>query len=972
MFKLQLHSINIMVCILGLVCLNYAAKAQKRPGIKKKTKTAIIQEMPIDSGIDLGYTKQKKADITGAVSVVQDNNIKELVPVSVDALLQGQAAGMQVTNVSGAPGSGALTTIRGVSTINAGSSPLYVIDGIPLKTYRFVNPLTKNADNNPLADINPDDIESITVLKDAQATALYGMRGSNGVVIITTSGGTAGKTYLDFSGYTGVMSAPNALSVLNADDYRNFILEKERSRGLSQQAIANGMGRYLLVSTPQNQIERYNNNTNWQNELLKRGVYNNYHLKLRGGDAIARYALNVGYTNQSGTIDNSKYERFTTRFNLDYKVNRKLTILNTISYARTDKTLQDEGNEPNTSPLYLATLKSPMLAIWSQDLTGANLNKVDSADYLGKNNPYAVVNRMKNVNSTNRIMGAITGQYTFSKYLTLNSTISADYLRLDETRFRPGAGFVPENEAVRSSSENNTSETMLLNENTLNYNKLFGNHSISAMIGNAFQSTEQQNQFALAINSPSDEFTSISATDPQLIDSISSYEPAWKLISFFGSVNYAYKGKYLIGANLRADGSSRFAKGKQWGYFPSVGIAWRVSSEPFFKNKKLINELKLRLSYGLTGNQEVGYYGSYTALVPANYNNQPGVRFGMVGNPDFTWEKTRQFNAGIDLSILKRLSITADAYIKDTRDLLNYVNLPGISGFSSYVVNGGSVRNTGVELTISGKVLTGRLGWQANLTAAYNKNKILGQAQNQEPITNYGGYQINSGIGSSIGAFYGYNAIGVYRTTADVKVKNGADNAHPFQGGDIIFEDVDKNGVIDQNDMKNIGKNNPDLFGGFSNVFSYKSFDLNIFMDFALGRDIYNAQRASLEAMSGYDNQSTSINNRWRADGDATSMPRLLQNDVVGNTRFSSRWIEDGSYLRFKAVTIGYNIPVKESRKVFKSARILFTAQNLYTFTKYKGYGPEIGSITNPITYSVDYGNVPQLRAFVLGLHLGL
>lgn len=956
----------------GLICLTFMAKAQKRPTTNRKKTNTVVQQLPVDSSINIGYLKQNKTAITGAVSVVQYSKLSELVPVSIDARLQGQVAGMQVTNVSGAPGSGALATIRGVSTINAGALPLYVIDGIPLKTYRFNNPLTKNVDNNPLADINPEDIASVTVLKDAQATALYGMRGSNGVVIITTSGGTAGKTYLDFSGYTGVMSAPERLPVLNADQYRSFILEKEQSRGLSQSAIANGIGRYLLVSTPSNQIERYNNNTNWQDELTKRGVYNDYHLKLRGGDAIARYALNVGYTSQGGIVNKSKYERFTTRFNLDYKVNRKLTILNTISYARTDKTLQDEGDAPNTNPLYLATVKDPMLAIWSQDLTGANLNKVDSADFLGKNNPYAVVNRMKNINSTNRIMGAITGQYSISNNLTLNSTISADYLRLDETRFRPGAGFVPENEAVRSSSENNSSETMLLNENTLHYNKSSGNHLFSAMVGNAFQSTEQQNEFALAINSPSDEFTSINATDPQLIDSVSSYEPTWKLISFFGSANYSYKGKYVIGANLRADGSSRFAKGKQWGYFPSVGLAWKLSSEPFFKARKLINELKLRVSYGMTGNQEVGYYGSYTALVPANYNNQPGVRFGMVGNPDFTWEKTRQFNAGIDLALLKRLSITADFYIKDTHDLLNYVSLAGISGFNSYVVNGGAVRNTGLELTISARVLRGPIGWQTSLTAAYNRNKILDQVVNQQPIANYGGYQINSGIGSTIGAFYGYNAIGVYRSTADVKVKNGADNAHPFQGGDIIFEDVDKNGVIDQADRKNIGKNNPDTFGGFSNVFSWKSFDLNIFMDFALGRDVYNAQRASLEAMSGYDNQSTSINDRWRVDGNVSDMPRLLHNDPVGNTRFSSRWIEDGSYLRFKTVTLGYNIPVNESRKVFKSARILITAQNLYTFTKYKGYGPEVGSMTNPITYSVDYGNIPQLRAFVLGLHLGL
>ena len=978
MFQLKLPLVSTMVCVLCLVCLSDMARAQqKKQNSKPKpkvavSKIAVLQPLSTDSGINIGYIKVKKPNITGAISSVQENKWKELAPVSIDALLQGQVAGLLVTNISGAPGAGALTTIRGASTLNGGSMPLYIVDGIPVKTYRFVNALAKNVDNNPLADLNPNDIATITVLKDAHATAPYGMRGANGVIVINTSGGTAGKTYLDFSGYTGLMNAPEQRSVLNADEYRSYILEKERARGQTPQDIANGIGRYLLVSTPQSQIERYNNNTNWQDEVLKQGYLNNYHLKLRGGDAIARYSLNVGYTNQSGVLVKSNYERFTTRFNLDYKVNRKLTILNTISYARTDKDLQDEGNALGTNPLYLATVKSPTLAPWRQDLTGRDLNGLDSVDYVGKNNPYAVVNKLKNLNSTNRIMGAITAQYAFSRYLTLNSTIAADYLRLNETRFRPSEGFAAEREIIRSAAENNSSETMVSNENTLSFNKLYTNHSLRVLVGNAFQSTEQRNEFAQAINSPSDEFTSISATDPQLLDSVSSYEPSWKLMSFFSSVNYAYKGKYLLSANFRADGSSRFAKDKRWGYFPSIGLAWNISSESFLKKNKTINELKWRASYGLTGNQEVGYYGSYNALVPAIYKSQPGVRLGFIGNPDFTWEKTSQFNTGFDLSLFKRLALSADFYVKETHDLLNYISLPGISGFTNYVVNDGRIRNTGVELSLSGRVLTGKIGWQTNFTVAYNKNKILEHPQSEDPVMNYGGYQTNSGVGSAVGAFYGYNAIGVYKNSTDVNVKNGADNANPFSGGDIIFEDIDRNGIIDQADRRMIGNSNPDFFGGFSNSFSYKRFDLTVFVDYALGRDVYNAQRASLEAMSTYDNQATSIQARWRVEGDVSDLPRFLHDDPVGNTRFSSRWIEDGSYLRFKAITLGYNIPAKENRKFFKSARILFTAQNLYTFSKYQGYGPEVASITNPVNYSIDYGNLPQLKTFMIGLHLGL
>ncbi|HEX6428357.1 MAG TPA: TonB-dependent receptor plug domain-containing protein, partial [Niastella sp.] len=380
----------------------------------------------------------KRSEVTAAVSVVEKKSVDELIAVSIDGLLQGQAAGMQVTNISGAPGSGALTTIRGASTLHAGTQPLYIVDGIPVKTYRFINPLGKNVDNNPLADINPGDIASITVLKDAQATALYGIRGANGVIIVTTTGGTAGKTYLDFSAYTGIMSAPKRLPVLNADDYRAYILEKETARGVSQGEIANGVGRYLLVSTPDDQLQRYNNNTNWQQQVFRKGAFNNYHLRLRGGDAVAKYSLSIGYTNQTGAFSNSRYERFTARFNLDYKVNRRLTILNTVAYSHSGKKVLDEGDAPETNPLNLATLKSPVLTVWSQDVEGTNLSAVDSADYTGRNNPYAVVNKMKNINSSNRIMAGITGQYVISPFLTLSSSLFADYVRLNETRFRPG------------------------------------------------------------------------------------------------------------------------------------------------------------------------------------------------------------------------------------------------------------------------------------------------------------------------------------------------------------------------------------------------------------------------------------------------------------------------------------------------------------------------------------------------------
>lgn len=966
----------------GILLVTGAAGGNKAFARQNKPLTAaaldsIINIKPIES-VNIGYISPRRTNITGAISVVLERRIKDFAAVSIDALLQGQAAGVRVVNVSGAPGSGALVNIRGVSTLNAGSLPLYIVDGIPVKAYRFSGALARNADNNPLADINPDDIASITVLKDANATAMYGMRGANGVVVITTYGGTSGKTYLDFSGYSGVMRAPEPLSVLDADEYREYILEKERARGLSEDDINKGIGRYLLLSTPAGQTERYNNNTNWQKEALRTGRFNNYHLTLRGGDAVAKYSLNVGYTNQGGVLKNTGFERFSTRFNLDYKVGRKLSFLNTLSYTRTNRALNETGNAFNTNPLFLSAVKSPTLAAFQQSPEGDNLRDVDSADYAGRNNPYAVVNLLKNTSITNRILGRITGQYTFSPYLNLRIAIAGDYFRLDEARFRPSAGFAPEGYIIRSSAAGKSYELMLLNENTLNYTRTSasGHHTFDATIGSAFQSTAQDAKVGVYVNATSDQFSGISSaneTDPNL-DSIGSASPSWKLMSFFGTVRYRFKDRYLFDVNMRTDGSSRFARGNRWGYFPSVGAAWLISEEAFLRNNKVISELKLRTSYGITGNQEVGYYNSFNAIVPAPYNNYSAVRLGILGNKDFTWEETKQFNAGVDAGFLAgHIGLALDFYTRRTDHLFNTIKIPGISGFDKYAVTEGAIKNCGVELSVHGKILTGAFGWQTNITAAYNKNRIVSLPDKLDAEVKYGDYSTVLLAGNAAGVFYGYNALGVYTNSSDVTVSNGAANTNPFRGGDIIFEDVDDNGIIDEGDKKIIGNTNPDYYGGIYNVFSYKNFDLSVFIDFAIGNDVYNAQRAALESMSNYDNQSTSINGRWQKEGDVTGMPRFLNGDAVGNARFSSRWIEDGSYARFRAVTLGYNFPLKGVFKnVFKNARVLVTAQNLHTFSNYKGFSAEVGSIVNPFVYGADYGNVPPLKTFMVGVKLGL
>lgn len=927
--------------------------------------------------INVGYQSIDKKNISGAVSTIATGNIKDLVAEAIDKRLQGQAAGLQVVNSSGSPASGALISIRGAASINGWAQPLYIIDGIPAKADRFQPSLTRNVDNNPLADLNPLDISSITVLKDAQATALYGMRGGNGVIVINTYGGTSGKTYLDFTAYSGFMQAPEKMNVLDADAYRNFTLQKERLSGASEEQIANGIGKYLLVSTPEDQVERYNNNTSWQDQTYRTGTTNNFHLNLRGGDAVAKYSLIVGYTTVNGVVKGNDFSRFSTRFNFDYKVGAKLSFLNTLAYAQTNRSMFDEGNAYNTNPLFLSTVKIPTLASFAQDNTGMDTRDIDSADYTGRPNPYAVMNRMINTAGSNRILAKLIGQYQFSRYLQLRVGMFADYYRLNETRFSPSAGFAPDRYIIRSSSEGNGIELMSMNENTLNYNRTFqnGKHAIHAVVGNAIQSTRRDLKSLTTVNSVSDEFISIETNDNLRMDTVSSSNPTWRLISFFGSGNYVYNNKYVVSASLRADGSSRFAKGHQWGYFPSVAAAWKINRENFLSSVKWINELKLRGSYGITGNQEVGFYNSFNALVSSPYSNYSAIRLGMLGNQQFTWEQTRQANVGVDAEFAKgRVGFAIDVYNRETDNLFNIINLPGSSGFKQYVVSEGAVRNRGAEVSLYGQIVkTKTFNWLTAINITHNKNSITELPKLMTNEKQIDDYSTMYKVGGALGDFYGYEALGIYANTADVNLKNGTDNVNPFQGGDIIFRDVNKDGIIDEKDRTVIGNSSPDIFGGFNNTFTYKNVSLNIFLDYAYGNEIYNAHRAALESMSNYDNQSTSVLNYWQKEGDVTDMPRPLQGDAVGNTRFSTRWIEDGSYVRIKNLSLAYDLPLKAIFKnVFKSARVMVSAQNVYTFTDYTGYGTDVGSVVNPLTFGVDYGNLPQLRTFLIGIKLGL
>lgn len=933
-----------------------------------------VSEAPAPGRVyQLPYGQKNQRQTLGAVQALSESHLRGQATPALDGLLQGRVAGLRATGYSGAPGAGALIRIRGQATLHAGSTPLYIVDGIPVAAARYAQTLTKSADINPIADINPEDIESITILKDAHATALYGARGANGVILIKTTSGTSGKTYLDFTGFTGVQDMPGHLPLLPAGAYRDFILAKERSRGLSEEQVQSNLYPAFSTDASHPDFQRYNNNTNWQDVVLEKGTVNNANLKLKGGDALAKYAFNVGYMKQNGVVTGTKFERFNTRFNLDYKVSRKLRFFNSISYTRSDRNLKDEGNSVNTNPLLLASVKAPFLDTYRQDPEGNNLSRLDSVDFANHSNPMALLSRLQSENNTNHILGNIYAAYDFLPGLTGKVSLSADYFRLRESKFSPSVGITQVRNILRYAAENNNVDLLAQNENTLSYTKKFGQvHAIDALVGNALVYLDRSLKSARSINSPSDEFSSITSGSAANIDSAGSSAATYVLASYFTSLHYGYADKYLLGFNLRADGSTRFGENNRWAYFPSLAAAWRLSSEPFLAGQKRLSDLKLRASLGRSGNHEIGNYAAKSAVVAANAFNFPGTRLGVLGDPDLKWETTTQADLGLDVAFRDdRFRFSLDAYVKNTRDLLQYIATPGVSGFKYYLTNSGSVRNQGLEFSTEASLLTGPFAWTLQGNVAYNQNEVMALPGGQIQVADYGSFQSITQVGQSLGNFYGYKALGVYASDADVKVSNAS--GAPFKGGDIIFQDVNFDGIIDERDKKVIGNSSPDVFGGLANTFAFRNFDLNLFFDFSYGNQVYNAQRALLEAMSGYDNQSTSIQGRWQKPGDRTAMPRMLHGDAVGNSRFSSRWMEDASYTRLKALTLGYTVPEGSGRfKFLNGARLYATAQNLLTLTGYKGYDPEVANISLGHMYGVDYGSVPQLRSYIIGVRLAL
>ncbi len=946
----------------------------------------------------IGYGTVQKKDLTGSVGQVKVAEIKKAPVASFEDALGGRVAGVQVGAVDGQPGSSNLITIRGGNSITQSNAPLYVIDGFPVE----------NPSNNVF---NPDDLESIEVLKDASATAIYGARGANGVIIITTKKGKAGAPVVTYNAWYGLQKEINRQEVMSPYEFVKYQLELQPTQS-TDLYLKNGKTLDYYRNVP---------GVNWQDEIFRTAAMQNHSLSISGGSGGTRYALSGNILDQDGILINSGFQRAQGRVVLDQTVNSKLKVGVNINYSSLKTTGQiatnggDNGINASSYLFYSAWGYRPITGdslsdlSFSEDAFDAGITNTSDL----RVNPIISAKNAYNVAFTNALFANAYLEYKVMKNLTLRVTggITRNAVRREIFNNSQTAAGNPRTvygatNGVNGSVNNNILSSWL-NENTLTWNKRFNkNHILNVVGGFTLQKTKTLID-GFSANKVPNESLGISGLDEgtPLVNISSESEAAQA--SFLGRVNYTLFSKYLFTASFRADGSSKFAKDNRWGYFPSGSVAWRISEENFMKKLPWISDAKLRVSYGITGNNRVSDFSYLSVLRQTGFTNgsantTPGYYFNgihipgsapvEVGNTDLKWERTAQTDVGLDLGFLNnRIAISVDYYYKKTSDLLLNANLASSSGYLNGFKNIGKVSNQGLEFTLNTVNINNKnFGWNTNFNIAFNRNKILELNYDQPSITTrLQGWNDNfnnslpylAKPGMPVALFFGYLADGLYQVDDFTQLPNGSyvlredvpNNGQDralIKPGFVKYVDINGDGVVNANDQTFIGNPLPVHIGGFSNNFRYYNFDLNVFFQWSYGNDILNGNRTVFEGMEGrpYLNMYKSFENRWTPENTNTDMPVA---GVTSPNVYSTRLIEDGSFLRLKTVSLGYNLPAQVLKRIkIQGIRVYAAAQNLYTWTNYSGVDPEVSVRNTALTPGFDWSAYPKARTITLGLNV--
>ena len=932
-------------------------KTQEIPVGHQSTMDIALEEdvALLDEVVVVGYGIQKKSDITGSVSSVKSENIRNVAMTRTDEALQGQVAGVQVVNNDASPNSSISIRIRGVNSINAASEPLVIIDGMQ---------------GGSMSNVHPNDIESIEILKDASATAIYGSRGAGGVILITTKKGVNQKPTITYNVFGSLQQVRKKHDLMNASEYAQYINTNREVRKLSP------------VFDDVSAFE--NGGTDWQNEIFKTGMTQNHHLSISGKSGVISYNIAGDYLDTKGIVINSKFQKTSLRSNLSIDLNKKVKLnLNTFfAYSKDNPTIQNARDEFG-SPIYAAMNFAPTKPVYESD--GRYSQPGGGYGPNTEYNPVALANEQTNTNYQKTTI--INPEIVIQLFKNLKFQSSLSYLFTDgEYNWYYTEKIINGNEATRSASIINDKWRQFQNTNILTYDHTFAvHHHLTATAVLEQQMSKSNSSYAASRGFFTNEklYNNLGLGSEALQPS--SYKAYQTLLSYMGRISYSYSDRYSATLTMRADGSSVFAKNNKWGYFPSAGLAWNISNEKFLKKVDAIDNLKLRLSYGVVGNQAISPYQSLDLLVTGSkasyaFNGDKlhqGVTLStLAGNKDLKWETTKQWNAGIDLSLLKgRITFTGDVYRKITSDLLFEKQLKLASGQSTQMVNAGKIRNQGVELVLGGTpIQTKNFEWTTNLTYAANRSEVLALNEGVDEMILGGagmpGFTdaVRLEVGQPIGLVKGFRYDGVWKSNE--KILAGAYGVTP---GSPKYFDKDNNGMIDSNDMVIIAKTLPDFTYSWSNNFRYKDLFLNMLIVGVQGNDVVNLGKRMLEGSS--DSTGRNLLKRWTPENENTSIPG---HDALGSQRNSSQWVEDGSYIRVKNITLGYNLPARFLKKIkIDAVKVYVTGTNLFTFTKYTGFDPEAnnassiasGNNSGPFT-GFDLASYPSQKQYTIGLDI--
>ncbi|MGD9556229.1 MAG: SusC/RagA family TonB-linked outer membrane protein [Mangrovibacterium sp.] len=930
-------------------------RVQEIPVAGKSTVNVVMEEetIGIEEVIAIGYGTMKKSDLTGSVASVSSDELAAYPSLGATQAIQGRAAGVMITSKNGEPGAAARIRIRGGTSINASSEPLYVVDG-------FAG-----------GSVPPtEDIQSIEILKDASATAIYGSRGANGVVLVTTKSGKSGKTKIELNTSYSIQEIGKKLNLLNGQQFAEYINELYANDGSSV--------------VPYQNPAQYGEGTDWQEEIFRTGALQRYQLSASGGTGNINFYTSVDYYDNKGTVINSNYKRISGLSNVDAVVSDRFKFGTKMFFERTEqdgvRTQEESGGSTGTGAIMAALKFEPVQGIYDESGKYTLSEVGDPHD-----NPVAIARERENGTVTDIFQGNSYVELNLWKELVFRSTFGVQIYNTRNGQYLPttlndgrnfgGIGSI-------TSGKN----TVLINENYLTYKKDFNeSNKLNVMGGYSYQSYRGEYWRSANQNFVTNSFSYWNLGGGSKYQNAASSLTTWLLSSFYGRLNYTFMNRYLLTFTGRYDGSSRFGANNKWAFFPSGALAWNVKEESFLRDVSAVSHLKIRTSYGETGNTEIGSYQSLARFSPSftivNGNPVNAVIPTAVANDNLTWESTAQTDIGFDIGFFnERLTLTADYYYKKTEDLLYNVPLPEYSGYTTSLQNIGSLRNKGWEFAVSTVNVDRKFKWNTDFNISFNRNKILHLAGGDVLYSTAPGHMLSTDSqilreGEVVGAFYGWVFDGVYQQGDNFSAEP---NKKP---GDVKYSDINgrdeegnltgtPDGKVNNDDRRIIGNPHPDFIFGFNNDFKYKNFDLNIFFQGSIGNDMMNYTRLELDWLAGKSNATTDALNRWTPTNTDTNVPRASGSN---KSEVSSRRVEDGSYVRLKNVAFGYNVPERTlNRLKLSKLRVYISAQNLLTITDYSGYDPEVSFRDSNTNVGLDYGSYPTVKSWTIGVNIGL